>query len=726
MNRTLNLEEVDAALKRAAHKAVYGTREDRAGSFSPIGRTLSSPYDPLKHTSHQVAPVIEHIRAIVRRPGFLHTLSLLVTNESIFGSKSAVKARNRFKLVSFHEIGLLLSLISEAPIDIRVKSASEIDLQYNECKRLLDDLHTVISNRSHANDFSKMFSDGPSFIEPIFYAASSAFWFDYLELAPQLYELDQDFLETKGYPIHAFAELLQHMYDIFRRRYRDFVRDQRKNLKRRGLIRSPFECFLFSSHDIAPQYHEVFRLFIERFSIKPGSAPLVTDPVSFHPAKSRPALRLAEGILFVPLIPMLCEQLFENPFYVIAADKDYFARNANNRGIAAESIVARLLKGVRHLRVFSDVKLYRNSKLVDQIDAMAIFGVTAVLFEAKTKRLTEASKQGDTKKLIEDVERGIIEAQMQLADSKALILSKNYDEALSRDGDLALLSNVTKVVCISIMTHEIPSYPLIIRTILEKKNLSGIIPITIFDLKVISFYLDNAFEFLYYWAIRSVLDRDLMYGTEQGLLGYHFKARLALPDNAGFVYVDDDFGQSIDANYPSAIRGEEKRTLQFGIAVVDDIIRQIINTGDPAMFRLFSAFRGMSGEAAKELKHILRQLERMVSDDGRAHDGTILFKSVALTFVLANSTADAAALVRGLMHKRDLEKKFDQEYIMTFLPETAPEMTNLRSPMKSRIHSNHLVLVAYAMKQRNLDDDEITAFSPRLSSNEWNVSDKQA
>jgi hypothetical protein len=36
MGRILDLEEVEAALNRAAHKAIYGTREERSGRFRPV------------------------------------------------------------------------------------------------------------------------------------------------------------------------------------------------------------------------------------------------------------------------------------------------------------------------------------------------------------------------------------------------------------------------------------------------------------------------------------------------------------------------------------------------------------------------------------------------------------------------------------------------------------------------------------------------------------------
>jgi len=36
MGRILDIEEVEAALKRAAHRAIHGTREERSGRFRPV------------------------------------------------------------------------------------------------------------------------------------------------------------------------------------------------------------------------------------------------------------------------------------------------------------------------------------------------------------------------------------------------------------------------------------------------------------------------------------------------------------------------------------------------------------------------------------------------------------------------------------------------------------------------------------------------------------------
>jgi hypothetical protein len=641
----------------------------------------------------------------------------MIFRESLFGSKEEVAERDRFQLLSNHEIGVLLCLLSETPIDLTGFSWEKLEKQYADAKAVLDKLHQVVSSISDSEDISKMFSEGRHFIEPIFYSASSGFWFDYLNLAPQLYELDKPFLQKSGYFIEEFAELLRQMQETFRRRFRDYIREQRSRAKRGLSVESPLSCFIYSANNFEPSLASTFSRFTDAFSIKPGHAPLLTNPIGYHPAKARPSLQIGTDNLFVPLVPMLCEQLFESPFYSIVADKKYFSGAANNRGIAAETILGRQLKQVDKLVVLENVKLRSAGEEIDQIDALGIFGSTAIIFEVKTKRLTEVSKLGDTEKLIQDVRDGILHAQQQLQNSRRLLESKLYDDATCASGDASAILNVTKAICVSVMMHEISAYPLLIGTIFEKENVSGIIPLTIFDIKIAAFYLRNAFDFLYYFSVRSVLDKFLSYGTEYALLAYHLKVRLNVPENIDMMYIDDGIGQNIDADYPSSVKnGRSRLTLKFGVEIVDNIVDQIIDRAGPEFFRLFSVFRGMSGASATKLKGLLRQIEKMLLQDEKAHDCTMLFSSIALTFILAPDKEQAAHHANIIMLKRDEEKRFDQEFIVSLRPEKSHSKHGVKKKQ-----SSHFVLLNIAMKRRTQRDIGLTAFSPRIPTDKWEM-----
>ena len=290
---------------------------------------------------------IEGLRSVVQRSGFIHQLSSFKTNEMMFRSRQEIVSRNRFELISHGEIELLLCLMSEAPLDEAPPSPKELEDRYTDCKSELEALSNSLRSLSFRMERDDAFSNGAGFIEPIFYSSSSAFWFDCLILAPQLYEFDKDFLVARGYPIQETADLLRRMQDVFEVRFRDASRAARRNSKRGRAFVGPLEAFVFSSRDLDKTLSNTFEWLVEKFQIRPGSAPTLTNPLGYHPAKARPALRLGDDRIFAPLIPMLGHQLFENPFYEIASDTKYFSNNANDRGKSAERIVTRLLNEVK-------------------------------------------------------------------------------------------------------------------------------------------------------------------------------------------------------------------------------------------------------------------------------------------------------------------------------------------------------------------------------------------
>jgi len=125
----------------------------------------------------------------------------------------------------------------------------------------------------------------------------------------------------------------------------------------------------------------------------------------------------------------------------------------------------------------------------------------------------------------------------------------------------------------------------------EKERVAEIVPVNIFDLKVATSYLNNAFDFIY--ICNTIIARrliDVQHGTGAPCLP--FKNRLTIPDNIQLAFIDDAFGQHIDADYQSK---DKRLALRFSVRIIDDIIDDIIPIWGPSLFRLFSVLRGMSG-----------------------------------------------------------------------------------------------------------------------------------
>ena len=118
---------------------------------------------------------LDRLRELTRSTGFIHTLSSIILNESIFYSADQIKKRNRFDLISFNEIALLLSLMSEAPGDLTLPASAELERQTNAKEAWMSFIGT---SPLFGESIEDLFTTGQHFVEPIFYSAGSGFWFD--------------------------------------------------------------------------------------------------------------------------------------------------------------------------------------------------------------------------------------------------------------------------------------------------------------------------------------------------------------------------------------------------------------------------------------------------------------------------------------------------------------------------------------------------------------------
>jgi hypothetical protein len=654
---------------------------------------------------------LDTLRSLTQREGFLHVLASLVITEAYFPSLSDLQNRNRFDLISFHEITILLALLAERNVSANEVPPRNLDEECLRCKAALDSLHNEISTTSELRNIQTGFSEAREFIEPFFYSASSAYWFDYLELAPKLYELDAPFLERCGYPIGDFCELLRTMHSMTAARIRDYARTERRNYVKSKPIRSPLQCFMFTASDFPAEEARHFQQFVDRFSLKSGQSPQLLDPLPYHPAKSRPSLLTTEMLLFAPVAAMLCEQIYESPFYAIAEDKNYFAEQANNRGICSERILLDAVSRIRGFEVTHDVRLMRNSQEIGQIDVAAAFGSIAILFEIKTKRLTEASKNGNTSRLLTDIRAGIIDAQSQLARNRSLLLNKTFDRAVVSGSESPLFDNTKHVICISVMAHEIPSYPLLIRTLMAGERESGILALTIFDLRIICHYLSNPFDFTYYMAARLELDDALLYNTEQALLAFHLQNRLILEGNVDSIYIDDGIGQQIDADYPLTYGGEPKLAMRFGVKIIDGIIEQLIATKLPEYFRAFSVLRGMNKQSAIALGKLVLKIVVATERDRRTHDASMMFGTTVVTFVVGVDSNEANTHGNRVIAIRDqlARHNFTEEFFIFISPGIDTAVTSNKPRYRC-------MLERVTQRRSGFNDQSLLALPTRLAS----------
>ena len=393
---------------------------------------------------------------------------------------------------------------------------------------------------------------GRGMVEPIFYGGGGADDFQFLEKAERRYRDDRDWLDNHlGTSFETIVETARRLDRLSIARANSIT------------IESTFEemclqcmdVFLFDPRDIPGVTDEAIDSFLRAFSLSPGEANQDLDTIGcYNAVQSHPVIRLEDGRFFLPIFFNLARSIYESPYYWMSKDSNYAEIGFKNRGNATEEIAYELLT-----QVFGESKVYRGVKIrkgkddVTDIDVLAVEGSKAVIVQAKSKKLTEKSRRGEGKKLKSDFQAAVQDAYNQALVSRKAVLETG--NTLLVDGkridQVKTAINEAYIVCLTgdhypAVTTQLDSY-------LQKKESDPYpIAMSIFDLDVVTFYLQDPFDLLYYLRQRSTHAKLFFSESEMGFLGFHLQCKLVPPEDADLIHIDPGYAQLIDAHFPAA------------------------------------------------------------------------------------------------------------------------------------------------------------------------------
>ncbi|NEI61257.1 hypothetical protein [Rhizobium leguminosarum] len=157
--------------------------------------------------------VFDELAQLCVSPGFIHVISYFSFRDNVVAYKDELKGEDYAKLFSHGrlirtEISTLIGLMIRAPRDFTLPAPAEIERLAKKAEELLEELHQTL-NEPVRLDMMKAISGGtfdPTYNpfkkaealrEPIFYAAESAYAFQYRDFSVSKYERDSDWLKNK-------------------------------------------------------------------------------------------------------------------------------------------------------------------------------------------------------------------------------------------------------------------------------------------------------------------------------------------------------------------------------------------------------------------------------------------------------------------------------------------------------------------------------------------------
>lgn len=544
------------------------------------------------------------------------------------------------------------------------------------------------------------------FIEPIFYAGDGIYDFQYLEFLERKYKYDETWLNVNSnFYFDDIIKITNQIKSAHQKKIKNVnflgLKENKsqiiKNLKKdKSILKKErnkknfeefftmleffqfFELFDTGNHiekGLNPKeigekgWNSFYKGLIDLFSIKKSdfntdlnisaflnNFSIRTDEKSinkhfqnigdFNLFTAKPIIQLDSERFLVPISFSVFEAVYESPYYWMASDKKYRNTLAENRGKVGEEITYELLcKVFGNHRVFKSVKIeFKKGHVDTDIDVLCILGNKALCVQVKSKKLTQLSRQGSFNQLQKDFKSAVQDAYEQGLLSRERILEKKATFFNEKGEKIKITEDIKEVYILGITTENYPTLTHQTFTLLEKKESDpNPLFLTIFDLELVLFYLNNPYDFLYYIRQRTDLMDYFNANEEMHFLGYHLMHKLWKDPKADYIQLDTSFGQLIDRNYYPFKLGIETSSENDKIEnrwknkEFDILCNQIDEIESPRKTDIIFHLLDWSQESRDNLLNQLKATKEKTKIDGERHNFSIVAgivrSSFGLTFI---------------------------------------------------------------------------------------------
>lgn len=517
-------------------------------------------------TEHEIIADLERLS---QESGFIYTFCIMVIDFLLI-PPDEVADTNWHRRPNLEELSFLLGLMVKHPFRLTdPPTESKAHQQISTAFGLFEQLHSAQDFRpvtpateaeqdldyraaENAQAFEDWMQGGQGMVEPIFYGGGGAFDFQYLEMAERRYRDDKEWLcDHLGVSFESFLEIARSLKQLPSVRANNI----RNESTFEEMCLQWIEILSFRPDDIPGVTRGSIDSFLRTFAVSPGEANQKFDTIgAYNEVHSHPIIRLEQDRYFLPIFFNLAESIYESPYYWMLGDSRYEETGFQNRGNATEQIAYELLaQAFGENNVYRGVKIRKGKGDVTDIDVLAFKGNKAVIVQAKSKKLTVASRRGEAESLKRDFQNAIQDAYDQaLVSQKAVLEAGN---ALTVDGRplTQVVGAFDEVYIVCLTGDHYPAATTQLETYLQKEESDPFpLAMSIFDLDIVTFYLRDPYDLLYYLRQRSNHATIFMSDSEMGFLAVHLRSNLVPTEDFDRIYIPQDIAQLIDAHFPVA------------------------------------------------------------------------------------------------------------------------------------------------------------------------------
>ena len=503
------------------------------------------------------------------RPGYPHVIAHLSFRNNVVACGKTITGDDLAKMQSDdylnrNEINALIGCMVKADSDWTMPSPGQVQEMINASHRLLREYHDRliynaggVSQENIESGVDPM-STGEGLREAILYSGESSYTFQFRDMAAERYSNDAGWIrKNRGYDPNDVKAICKAISDSQNESLLSTLVELRTKPSEEWSMLSGFRLNIkeiTSKSGVAEVQVEAFlNAFTWDTALRNEDYKQIDD---FNQVNVTPIISDPDGELYLFQYYPLVEATYDSPFYWFATDKKYYPTAAKHRGVFTENFLETRLRGIfGDHAVFPNVNVYKGKgRLLGEIDCLVLFGEYALLFQAKSQRLTQPARKGKLAILEKDFQRAV-----QKAYDQAVTCARAMNESGVRfecpDGTELDLASVEYVYPICVIADHYPAIAIQTRAFLKSKLDSKLGPPLVCDLfliDVMTEMLPSPLYFISYVTLRAQFGERIWVANEHAAFGFYLRNNLWIDDKTDLMLINDSM--TIDLNVAMAVR----------------------------------------------------------------------------------------------------------------------------------------------------------------------------
>lgn len=440
------------------------------------------------------------------------------------------------------------------------------------------------------------------------------------------------------------------------------------------------DLFCFSKNEIERDLH--IDDFLDKFSCDYTHSQIdntrFNQPGRYNIIDSNPIIKVGDNQYFVPYILNVFKSIYESPYYWwMDANKQHSKEAGELIGKAHETIVFDLLKKVFGKQCWQGVILQKGKNEITDIDVLCVIGSKAICVQVKSKKLSENSKTGEYEALTNDFERSVVASYKQAEKCKTYLKDPNVkyyqkDEQKVKSPIGLPTQGVTDIYLMCVICGEYDGLAHHVDCLFKTYEQTSLPLIcSIFDLHLLTEYLNNPYDFTYYVKQRIETWNFFKFTNEISILGYHLKNNLHHLQGYNVALIDDYYARMIDEDYMPYLYGLKDK-LDLSLKWRSDFMNQFCSLlQDPKFINVLFFIYDFSTDTFKQFEEKVRESIKKSSDNHSMAATSMTFDepSVGLTVCAASDEykiEDLHLYSEGIANKylKEFNYRFNTWYIL--------------------------------------------------------------